>query len=695
MGFAPPPLESVRMSKLSLSERARIAALSVDRSRRSALSRLLASPGVRWTFGPAAADQLLIVPQDLRTADPSFWRELRHGQMGLAGSAVALGGLSPFDVAAPRLAWERSLHGFGWLRHLAAAEKDEARDMARRLALDWAKRQRGGSTFRFDAAVRGRRLISWLSHTNLLLEGADQRTYDAIADSLGRQAQLLSATWRDVPPGHARLLALVALTLADLCISGHESQLGGVERVLSTELGLQIFDDGGHVSRNPLVPMELLLDLLPLRQCFNSRGRAVPAALDTAIARMLPFVRQMRLGDGMPGRFNGVGVASPAAQATVLAYEDAAATVPQLAADSGYVRLVRGDAIVLADVGAAPPLEHAGEAHAGCLSFELSVGTRLVFVNGGAPSTADAGWRPASRATASHNTLSLAEQSSSRLVRHPVLESLIGSAPIRAPDRVTVALNEMDDGGLTLEAAHDGYLARFGLLHTRTLELSADGRRLAGHDLVEGPGRTPVRLRDDVPLAVHFHLHPSVVCRHGETPKSVLLTAGDVVLRFASETLPVAVEESVHFADSSGPVAALQLVLRDLTRGGTQVRWSLERIDAPRAARARSAPASNVDADNQPRDTATTEPGAPEPAAPEPAPTESSPTDAGQAATAAEPATEPAPESLDAGPSIANQLATSTAVSPPSDAGHPDHGAPVVAPVEPEKPIEPGDTVDR
>lgn len=187
------------MTRLSLTERLRITGLGLDRARRATVSRVLASPAVRWSFGPQSADQLLIVPQDLRTADPSFWRELKLGQLGLAGSTADLGGRSPFDVRPPSDGWARALYGFGWLRHLDAVENPEAREMARSLAIDWARHRRATRTSRFDAAVRGRRMISWLSHANLLLEGADQRSFDVIADSLGAQTNNLAATWRDVP----------------------------------------------------------------------------------------------------------------------------------------------------------------------------------------------------------------------------------------------------------------------------------------------------------------------------------------------------------------------------------------------------------------------------------------------------------------------------------------------------------------
>lgn len=64
---------------LSLSERLKIRALAAKQSRRRAVKWTLSSPFVRWRYGSAGADQILIVPQELRTADPSFWHEVSDG----------------------------------------------------------------------------------------------------------------------------------------------------------------------------------------------------------------------------------------------------------------------------------------------------------------------------------------------------------------------------------------------------------------------------------------------------------------------------------------------------------------------------------------------------------------------------------------------------------------------------------------
>lgn len=565
------------MAELTLKERLRKAALTVDAAKRSAIVAALAAPLKRWTEPATPVDHLLIVPQDLRTADPSFWREMEHGQFGLAGSIAFLRGRSPFAIESPSVAWERELHGFGWLRHLDAAGNDEAREAARQLALEWTIRFGADRGISAEPAVAARRLISWLSHANLLLEDADTETYGAITDSLGRQLAQLANSWREAPGGYPRLLSLIALAFATLSLAGHDRQIKDVETNVASELAGQVLVDGGHVSRNPMLLVELLLDLLPLSQCFTARDRELPEQLGEALARMLPMLRYLRLGDGMLSRFNGVSCAPAAGLATVLAYDDGSLASLSEARASGYARLECGSTTVIADVGGPPPLPMSACAQAGCLSFEMSVGNQLLFVNGGVPGVAGGDWYPAARATASHNALTLAEKSSSRLIVHRKLEALMGAPPIRYPERVEWRVEEAD-GALVLDANHDGYIRRFELIHSRLLQLSADGARLDGRDRLDGLN-SKVRLRTDLPFAIHFHLLPRVSCGQGAAPTEAVITLADGQRwRFSAQGAALAIEESAYFAESAGPRRALQIVLRGVTFGETEVSWVAERM---------------------------------------------------------------------------------------------------------------------
>jgi uncharacterized heparinase superfamily protein len=561
------------MSSLNVTERLKIRSLSAERLRRRALTRTLSSPIFRWRYAGTGADQILIVPQELRAADPSFWSEIAHGHFGLASQIADLKGASPFRVAPPSIAWARELHGFGWLRHLAATEEEEAAAAARDLVLEWIALCRAPRGIAYEPEIVGRRLISWIAQANMLLEDVDARSYSAIMSSIGTQIVTLKATWRNAPDGIPRLVCLIALVLADLAVSGHDRQLKEAQDALIEELKRQVLDDGGHVSRSASVLADLILDLLPLGQCFRSRGRQPPEEINAAIKKSLSFLRFMRLGDGMLARFNGVSTGSPAALATVLGYSDGDFDVSAIARSSGYVRLERGGTIIVADVGSPPPLEMATAAQAGALSFEMTSRQYLVLANGGFPGPADRNWEAAARATASHNTLSLAGSSSSRLVRHAQLEALIGGLPIRGPDSV-VSEYRNEAGQAVLHASHDGYLKRFGLVHTRRLSLSPAGDRLEGTDILKPP-KGQLRLKQDLPYAIHFHLHPD--CRgtiDGRTTCRVKLPDGRFWI-FSAKDASLSIEESIFYVDSAGPRPAFQIVLRGTTFGETEVHWSM------------------------------------------------------------------------------------------------------------------------
>ncbi len=559
---------------LNVTERLKIRSLSVERLRRRVVTLTLSSPFLRWRYAGNGADQILIVPQELRAADPSFWTEVAHGHFGLASQIADLKGASAFRITPPSAAWERELHGFGWLRHLAATEEEDAAAAARELVLEWIALRKISHGVAYEPEVIGRRLISWISQANMLLEGMDARAYTHVMSSIGQQIVALRTTWRNAPDGVPRMVCLIALVLSGLSISGHDRQLKEADAALVAELKRQILADGGHVSRSASVLSDLILDLLPLGQCFGSRGLVAPEEINAAIVKSLRFLRFMRLGNGMLARFNGVSAGSPAALATVLGYASGNFDIVPVARPSGYARLERGTTVIVADIGPPPPLELSTEAQAGALSFEMTSRQHLIFANGGFPGPADHDWDSVARATASHNTLCLAETSSSRLIRHDQLESMVDGLPIRGPETVTAEFHD-NPGEVTLAATHDGYLKRFGLIHGRRLTLSPKGDKLEGVDTLE-PQKGTLRLKQDLPYAIHFHLHPDCRCRSaGKGQCRITLPRGETWLFAADDTAQVSIEESLFFVDSAGPRPGLQIVLRGTTFGQTSVVWSV------------------------------------------------------------------------------------------------------------------------
>jgi uncharacterized heparinase superfamily protein len=528
---------------------------------------------------PGSIRRVLIAPQDLRTADATAASDIYAGTFGFAGRAVATGGRSPFAVEPPTRAWGEALYGFGWLRHLRAAETALARANARALVAEFVGRRPPRPAR--ATPVLARRTLSFLAHSPLLLEGADHGFYQRFLRAIERSARDLARDMRFAPRPLDRLVAAVALSSVGLCCEGMERVLKRATRTLTRELDRQILPDGGHRGRDPQAVIDLLLDLLPLRQTYAARGLEPPPALVGAIDRMLPLLRLLRHGDGALARFNGMGAAAADELATLLMYEGARGRAMRRAPHTGYERMEAGETVVIVEAGPTPAAEDAAEAHAGCLSFELSSGAHALVVNcGAARGAAEA--RLASRSTAAHSTATVDETSSGRfLVRHGFvldrwiaawLVRRIGPALVRGPRAVPVERDEGEGGAQRLAANHDGY-RHLGLIHARTLRLSGDGGRLDGEDAFTPVGKG----RAAGPAAVRFHLAPGVRASRAGSGAVLLVLPGREAWQFTADA-EAALDESVFFAASEGTRRTEQIVLALDTAATPRVRWRFERL---------------------------------------------------------------------------------------------------------------------
>jgi uncharacterized heparinase superfamily protein len=562
------------MAGLSIAERSKLSLLLGRRGLRNVAGRLRGHPLLRWRILPGKADRLVIAPQDLRTADSTRAAEIYAGRFAFAGKVVICDGRSPFEITPPSEEWAQALLGFGWLRDLRAAESGITRANARALVDEWILTQGSFHPVSWRPDILSQRIVAWLSQSPLILHDADDQFYRRFLRSLTRQVRYLRHTSLETREGVPRMQALSALTYAALCMAGQARHLRGAIKRLVTELERQVLPDGGHISRNPGALVEILLDLLPLRQAFAARNIAPPPTLNNAIDRMMPMLRFFRHGDGNFAHFNGMGPTQPDLVATVLAYDDARGAPLASAPHSGYQRAQGNDLLVLMDTGCPPPLGVSQEAHAGCLSFELSSGLQRIVVNCGLPATSRETWRQVARATAAHSTVVFNDTSSCRFLESGSFKRLIGTPIVSGPANVPVSREDRSDA-LVLRASHDGYGDRFGVIHQRALKLSMDGNRADGEDLfvpVEGEALPP-NAHDE--FAVRFHLHPSIkASRLTDGHGVMLMLPNREVWTFSAPEDRVELEESVYLSGADGPRRTVQIVVYGRASKVPRVHWS-------------------------------------------------------------------------------------------------------------------------
>jgi uncharacterized heparinase superfamily protein len=210
-----------------------------------------------------------------------------------------------------------------------------------------------------------------------------------------------------------------------------------------------------------------------------------------------------------------------------------------------------------------------------------------VVVNCGSGASFGLEWRRAGRATPSHSALALGGYSNARLDtpdRDTGVEALIDG-----PDHVPVEISIATDG-TSFQGGHNGYIHSHGLTHARSLDLTLDGRGLAGEDMLlameDADKRQFDRAMDvnqlnGVRFDIRFHLHPDIdaTVDLGGAAISMALKSGEIWVFRHDGTHDLALEPGVYLETTRlKPRAAQQIVLSGLAFDyATRIRWSLSK----------------------------------------------------------------------------------------------------------------------
>lgn len=492
--------------------------------------------------------------------DAARARDLYHGVFSFAGHRLECRPTEVFRAAAPDAAWASELLAFTWLADLETSGLALYRPFARAMVAAWSKTASHGSP-----DVAWQRLAAFARHGHFLASGAPEDFTRLFFAIITREARRLLANMpREAASALPRAAALV---WAGLAFRGGEALLPGLlERLAEAASGL-VLPDGGPVNRNPRFLLDLLAQLVPLREAMACQRIAVPRDLNAVIERALPALRMLSHGDGGLALFQGAEGPAYAEVRAILDRDEAAGRPLAHAVHAGYCRLAQGQSAVIVDCGAPVLCESA-------LAFEFSHGAQRIVGNCGFPSDASPGWREAAKLAAAHSTLDIDDGASRRV------QSFFRRGR-RLPARAEMPAELIaSPHGTLLTARSSAHEAALGLLHCRELFLAADGNDLRGEDRFV-PAGTAEPDGPDTGFAIRFHLHPAVRASLDRKGNAVMLQlANREAWAFTIRGGGLALEESVFLAGES-PRASQQIVIRGIAGRPERVNWAFKKLDRP------------------------------------------------------------------------------------------------------------------
>lgn len=547
-------------------------------------------------FAKPARTRLLATVQCPLPGERMAGVALRMGHFLVHGVKAPLGQMDFSPKARLTPPFERVVHGFSWLGDLAAsAPREECVPTAERVLSAWlaangpSKKGVGtgvgakvgiGKGPAWNVEHVGHRLLNWLVYAPLILSGQQDSVRMDALDAISQTARWLDKNVTRSEDRLGEMAGWCAIIAAGLLLpEGKPRRLFG-EAGLIRALGELVADDGGVLSRSPVAQMDAIGLLVKVAACYRATDRDPPAALDAMQALLVPPLLALMHGDGGLGSWQGAGAVRADRVAALIEASGVRTRPLKDIRQWGYQRLTGGKTILQFDAAPPPRARHARSGCASTLAFEMSCEGRRIIVNCGGAAFAG-GQVPVRieqglRATAAHSTLALDNANSTAVMINGKLGKGVEEVEV---NRRILALG--NGKASRIEASHDGYAARFGLVHRRILILRDDGSELRGEDLLVPAGKGK---RGKIDFAIRFHIGPGIELGLSEDKKGAGLALPDGTywqfrLGNSSAGGELAIEESMWVDGQGKPQPIQQLVLQGLTsRSGGTFPWLLKKM---------------------------------------------------------------------------------------------------------------------
>jgi len=510
---------------------------------------------------------------------------LRAGHFLVNGAKHAIGQVDFAASGRVNPGVERVVHSFSWLADLAAcAPRADGIALAERITGLWLDANREiGKGAGWEVEHAGWRLLAWLIHAPLVLAGQTKGLKARLLTQIEDTASWLDRKVTREGSDMGGVVGWAALVAAGLLLPNGRPRRLYAEAGLLRALGDVVGEDGGVLSRCPAAQMDLIRLLTDLIACYAAVGQEPPRAFGVMRELLVPPLLSLRHGDGGLGSWQGQGAIRADALAALIA-ASGVRTRPLVAVEHwGFQRMRGGDTQVQFDAAPPPRARHARMGCASTLAFELSDGPARVIVNCGGAALAG-GQVPsrigqALRATAAFSTLVLDNANSTAVLLHGKLGKGVETVEIERR-----MVEQRGRQATRIEAAHDGYAARFGLKHQRILTLSADGTELAGEDILIPASKKGKRGK--IAFAIRFHLGRGVEVELSPDKRGAMLLLPDGRLwqfrlaadRGGGEEITLAAEDSLWVDGDGRPHATEQLVIEGLAlRSGGHFSWLLRK----------------------------------------------------------------------------------------------------------------------
>ena len=235
----------------------------------------------------------------------------------------------------------------------------------------------------------------------------------------------------------------------------------------------------------------------------------------------------------------------------------------------GYAALNSRKISLIMDVGSSPDKKFSSNYQSGALSFEIISNGKKLICNSGYFQKHNHYLNELSKSSAIHSTLILDDSSSCKFNKNKNKSSKISHELKVLKKNIVFEKNYWK-----INAAHDGYLRQYGIIHEREIEFYPEQIKFVGRDkIIAKNGITNLKFE------IRFHLEPDIKIMKTQDNKSILIDLDGEGWKFNSNNNNMNIDNGIYFGKKDSFIHNQNIVISGMTNDENQtIKWEITRL---------------------------------------------------------------------------------------------------------------------
>jgi len=457
----------------------------------------------------------------------------------------------------------KNLNSFFWLfsLDLRSSKKD-----TQNVILQWIDKNHRYSSKSWEIDIVAKRIIAWTSNSRLTYEDGNTEYKNKFNAIIKKQINHLineieGSEWVD-----DKIIGCAAIILTGLSYKDHYLKTG---LNLLRKLAKFSFDnDGFPKSRNIRQLCFYLKYFILIREWFRESQSEIPDFINENIyylGQAYAFCWQNNKVDLL---FNG------SYETNNLDFDHYLKKLGYSFKNQnnelgGYTVLNDKKTSLIMDVGSSPDKKFSSNYQAGALSFEIITNGKKLICNSGYFQNYNHELNELSKSSAIHSTLILDDRSSCKFNKTKNESSKISHGLKILKKNIVFEKNYWK-----INAAHDGYLKQYGIVHEREIEFYPEHKKFVGHDkIISKIGSKNFKFE------IRFHLEPNIKIMKTQDNKSILIDLNGEGWKFSSTNNNMNIDNGLYFGRKNSFVDNLNIVISGMTNDENKtIKWEIRKI---------------------------------------------------------------------------------------------------------------------